>query len=415
VSIFRFVFHNWALKIGALLLAIILYVGMVALQSTQVYTGEVPILALDKPAGAYLLKPVELPPVTRIRYIAAADVPVSAGSFRATVEMKDAVVSATENSLLKVEVQALDPRIQIIDFQPQQVAVTLDPLQTKSIPVVVKPASVPSDLTMGPQTLTPDRVDAEGPSTLLTQVTKAEARVPIDSSGLDVNSDFQLVPVDVNGSVVNNITLTPGTIHVTIQIGSQLRTVTVPVNPVVNGRPASGYYISSVDVTPPLVAVSGEADALSALNGSAPTVPISITGATGDVSRKVALNLPAGVLAPDIDTVTVVVHLISPGATRSVSVGVVPEGALPDRVYTLSAPSVTVTIGGAGAALNAFDTSTLVGTVSVADLAPGTYTLTVNVIVPPGIKIVSVSPAKVTVTVTIPPSPPPASPSPRPS
>jgi YbbR domain-containing protein len=74
---------------------------------------------------------------------------------------------------------------------------------------------------------------------------------------------------------------------------------------------------------------------------------------------------------------------------------------------------VTVTLGGAAAALNAFDTSTLVGIVSVGTLAPGTYTVQISVSVPSGIKIVAQNPLKITVTVTVPPSPEP-SPSPSP-
>jgi YbbR domain-containing protein len=67
-----------------------------------------------------------------------------------------------------------------------------------------------------------------------------------------------------------------------------------------------------------------------------------------------------------------------------------------------------LTLGGATAALNAFDTSTLVGIISVGNLDPGTHTVKVTITVPPGIKIVAESPDQITVTVTIPPSPGPS-------
>jgi YbbR domain-containing protein len=166
--------------------------------------------------------------------------------------------------------------------------------------------------------------------------------------------------------------------------------------------------VTSIDVTPLVVSVSGEADALAALNEVAKTQPVSISGATGDVTAKVALNLPAGVEAPDVATVTVVVHLSSPPATRTVNIGITLDGAKPDRVYALSTPSVLVTLGGASAALNAFDTSTLVGVVSVGTLAPGTFTVSIKVTVPPGIKIVAQSLDQITVIVTLAPSPSPS-------
>jgi YbbR domain-containing protein len=414
VRIVRFIFRNWALKIGALLLAIILYVGMVALQSTQVWPGQVPITPVDQPTSAFLIKPEIMPTVGSIRYIAPADVPVSKDSFSATIDLTGAKIDATASTLVRVQLTADDPRIQIIDYQPQQVSVTLDRIVTRSIPVKVVTGIPPAGLSLGPQTQSVSSVDATGASTFVASIVQAEGTVPIDASGLDVNKEVPLVPVDASGDTVENITLSPATVQVSIQIGSQLRSQTVAVTvPAFRGSPAAGYYVTSMDVSPLVISVSGEADALAALNGAVSTQPISIAGATGDVSVKIALNLPTGVEAPDVSTVTVVVHMSSPATTRTVTIGIVPDGARSDRTYVLSTPSVTVTLGGAAAALNAFDTSTLVGVVSVGSLDPGTYTVQVSVTVPSGIKIVAENPQQITVTVTIPPSPPPsASPSP---
>ena len=113
-------------------------------------------------------------------------------------------------------------------------------------------------------------------------------------------------------------------------------------------------------------------------------------------------------------TIAVVVHLQSPSSTRTVKIGLVPNGARPDRIYTLSTPNTTVTLGGATAALNAFDTSTLVGIVSVGNLDPGSHSVVITIYLPSGIKMVAISPAQITVTVAMPPSPPPTG-SPAPS
>jgi YbbR domain-containing protein len=409
----RFLFGNWALKIGALLLAIILYVGMVALQSTQQWPGQIAITPVNQPLASFLIKPETMPTVRDIRYIAPADVSVTKDSFSATIDLKDAKVDAGQTTLVSVQLTSDDKRIQIIDYQPQQVSVTLDRIVTKPIPVKVVAGTPPTGLSLGPQTQSITSVDATGASTLVAGIVEAEASVPIDASGLDVNKEVPLVPVNANGDTVENITLDPATVQVTIQIGSQLRTETVAVAPVIRGSPAAGYYVTSIDVSPLVISVSGEADALAALNGAVSTQPISIAGATGDISVNIALNLPAGVEAPDASTVTVVVHMSSPATTRTVTIGIVPDGARSDRMYALSTSSVTVTLGGASAALNAFDTSTLVGIVSVGTLAPGTYTVQISVSVPSGIKIVAQNPLKITVTVTVPPSPEP-SPSPSP-
>jgi YbbR domain-containing protein len=408
MTVIHFLVRNWAMKGGALLLAIILFVAMVALQSTQSWPGQVSIEPVNQSPTLVLIKPDVTQTVGSIRYIAPPDVRVSATSFRATIDLKDAKASSSD-SLVKVQLVADDPRIQIIDYQPQQILVRLDPLETKQVSVTVVPGTIPAGLSMGPQTLSASSVDAVGASSAVARVSRAEGQVRIDASGLDVNDDVTLVPVDASGNVVNGVQLNPATIHVRIQVGSQLRTETVPINVVFTlDKPVAGYYITSIDVSPAVVSVSGQANALALLGGMANTAPVSLAGATGDVTASVALALPPGVEAPDVTTVSVVVHLQSPASTRTLQIGLVPDRARSDRLYTLSVPNVTVTLGGATAALNAFDTSTLVGHVGVGDLSPGTYTIQITITLPSGIKLVAMSPAQITVTVAIPPSPPPS-------
>jgi len=74
---------------------------------------------------------------------------------------------------------------------------------------------------------------------------------------------------------------------------------------------------------------------------------------------------------------------------------------------------VIVTLGGATAALNALDTSTLVATASVGDLGAGAHAVTLTISVPPGITVDGISPGQITVTISNAPSPAPvASPTP---
>ena len=405
MTVLRFFVHNWALKLSAVALAVILYVAMVSIQSTQQWPGQVPIEPLHQPADSYLLKPDPWPKVGGIRFIAPADVPVSQSSFRATVDLTGVRVGAGENLLVRVQLVAEDARIQIVDYQPQQIRVTLDRIESKQVPVDLK-VDMPADLTRGAQTLSATDVKVTGASSLLARVSSARAEVRVDNSGLDINEDAPLVPVDSSGNLVENVQLDPPSIHVRVLVGSQVRTATVPVTPVIVDSPAAGYYITSIDVTPSVVSVSGQANALSLLDGVAATQPISIRGATGDVTVNVALNLPENVAALGATSIKVVVHLQSPASTRTLSIGVVLAGARPDRTYTLSTANVVVTIGGATAALNAFDTSSFVATAPVGGLDTGTYPVTLIVDTPPGIRLVPGSATQINVTVSVAPATP---------
>jgi len=403
--VLRFIVRSWPLKIGAVVLAVILYVAMIALQSTQQWPGQIAIAVVNQPADSYLTS--TLPQVEGIKYIAASDVPISQSSFRATVDLTGAKVSESEFTLVKVTLQVDDPRVQIIDYQPQQIKITLDPIVHKQVNVQVDTGAVPSGLQPGTPNLSANSVDVSGAASIVRRVAYVQAQVRIDASGLDVNQEVDLVARDSTGAQVDKVMISPRTVHVQMLVGSQVRSETVPVDPITSGTPAAGYVITSVDITPPVVSVRGQADALALLKGKASTKPISIAGATGDVSVKVNLDLPTGVTSDTTGTIAVVIHLESPPSTRSVTVGIAPDGARPDRIYTLSAPSVIVTLGGATAALNALDTSTLVGSVSVGSLDIGTHTVNVSITVPAGIKAVAISPSQLTVTVSPVPTPSP--------
>jgi YbbR domain-containing protein len=352
-----------------------------------------------------------MPQVGSIRYIASADVPISQSSFRATLDLSDVQVSESQ-SWVRIQLLATDPRIQIVDYQPQQVRVELDPIIHKTVSVQVVTGAVPSGLQPATPVLSASTVDVSGPSSYVRRVSYAEARVSVPATGLDVDQNVDLVARDASDAVVSGVTFNPHIVRVQIQVGSEIRSQTVPVRPNVVDSPAAGYFISSITVTPPVASVRGQADALAQLDGSVATKPISVAGATSDVSVKVALDLPAGLVADQATPIVVVVHVQAQTSTRTLSVGVVQQGARSDRIYVLSTLSLSVTLGGATAALNALDTSTLVATVNVADIGLGASQVTVTVTVPPGIRVVAMTPDPITVTVTIAatPAPPSASP-----
>jgi YbbR domain-containing protein len=404
----RFIVHNWPLKVGAVLLASILYVGMVALQTNTTWPGTVAVDAVNPPAAAYLVQPDPMPQVSNIRYTAPSDVPISPSSFRATIDLADVKVSESQ-SWVRIQLLATDPRIQIIDYQPQQVRVELDPIVHKTVNVQVVTGAVPSGLQPASPVISAPTVDVSGAASYVRRVAYAEARVRVDASGLDVDQNVDLVARDASDAIVSDVTFDPHIVNIKMQIGSQLRSETVAVHPNVIDSPAAGYYIASITVTPPLASVRGQADALALVKGSVSTKPISVAGATSDVSVTVALDLPSGVTADTTTPIVVVIHLQAQTSTRSLTVGVVQQGAKSDHVYVLSALSVTVTLGGDTAALNALDTSTLVANVNVATLGVGTFTVSVTIPVPPGIKVVAMSPSQIAVTVTVVASPAPPS------
>ena len=410
------VIHNWPLKIAAIVLASLLYAGLVLSQNVQTFTGPIPILPLNQPTDAVLVG--NLTTVSDIRYVAPSDIAgrLTRSSFSASIDLTNAHPTP-QNPFISVPVR-LDPadsRVTIIDYQPRIIQVQLDPLTRKTVPVQLNEGPIPSGLNVGEPTLSVQTVTISGPDSAVRLVTAARAQIVVQPAGLDVHQDVPLVAVDALGNPVSPVDVEPSTVHVDLAVGSLAVTRSLAVNPIVTGTPAPGQVIDSVTVSPSVVTLQGDAEALSSL-ARVDTAPVSIANATTASSTLVGLALPPGVTALSSASVTVTIRLRAVGQTRDFTAGLVLSGARDDRTYGLSTDRVVVTIGGSVAALDGLQGSAFSATLDVASLAVGDHQVQVQVNLPSGLSVRSISPPSVTVSVALPsPSPvstPPPSPAP---
>jgi YbbR domain-containing protein len=395
-----FVFRNWPLKLAAIVLASLLYAGLIVSASAETFQGRIPIQLVNQPPDTFVLGDIE--DVTSVRYLAiGSDRPqVTAASFTATVDLADVVaVPGAPSVSLPVVVQSVDPAIQVIDFAPSRISVRLDPLVTREVPVDVDLGTVPPGLDVREPVVSQDPVMVSGPDSAVRTVAAALAQVRLDPSGIDVNETVGLQPVDAQGVVVGGVDVEPSTVRVTIQIGSQLSTKTLPVSPVVTGTPSPSVEITAVEVQPTLVTVEGDADALAGLV-AIDTRPVAVSGATADVEATVGLDLPEGVAALGVDQVQVTITIRPRTGTRTFEAGVQIVNGGPDLAYGPAIDRVLLTVGGTLEALDAVDPAAIAALLDVAGLGPGTTAVTVTARLPAGVSFVAASPPEVTVTVT---------------
>lgn len=394
------VVDNWPLKVAAVVLATLLYGGFAVSENAQVWRGRVAVTPLRQPATAVLLGAI--PDVTQIRYFAPADVAarMSSDSFSATIDLADAAVDAASPFVsARVVVTAADPRIRILDYEPQVIRIQLDPLVSRTVPVQVERGPLPSGLTVRDPEVDPATATVRGPESVVRLVAAVQARVLIQPSGLDVDQQVDLVAVDLGGNVLTPVDIEPGTAHVRIRVGSQLGTRTLPVRPRLSGAPAAGWEVESIAVEPAVVLVEGEQGVIAPL-ASVVTAPVVVTDASEDVTSTVELVLPDGVTAVGTQTVRVVVKLREVTGTRSVRVAIQASGGRSGFDYAVSPPTATIVLGGPVARLDRLDAATLVATVDVSGMGVGTSRLAVRFAAPAGLTLVSLTPASADVTAT---------------
>jgi YbbR domain-containing protein len=406
------VVHNWPLKLAAIGLATLMYGGLVLSESTQTFSGVIPVTANGQPDDTFRLTPLD--PVTLIRYFAPAGVPVTGSSFSATIDLSHIDTQAGATSV-PIEVTSPDTRIHVLGYEPRFMSVQLDPLDQTSVPVQVARGTVPAGLDLGDTTVDPKVVTVSGPRSIVRQVVAVRADVQIQPSGIDVDQDIQLVPIDSLGDAVRSVDVRPTTARVTIPVFSDRQTRSMPVDPIVSGEPAAGFEIASVTVDPQIVLVEGDADQLAGLV-SVDTAPIPMTGVSADLTVEAQLALPTGVVAVGDQPIRVSIKLREVTETRTFSAGLRLVGTRRDLTYDVGLDRVIVTIGGLSADLDRLAGSDLVVDLDVTGLGPGSVDVPVSIDLPTGPTLVSANPATVSVTIGLSPTPsPPVEPTPSPS
>ena len=401
---------NWPLKLAALALATLLYVGLIFSENAQSRDYTIQINAVNQPTQTILIG--ELGFVTNIRYFVAdqSNVAVTPANFTATVDLAGLQPSPAPQSV-RVEVASADPRIQVLTVTPAFVAVHLETLQRRDVPVDIEPGPVPSGLAIEDPKPSLEQATVIGAASSIAQVVAVRATVTVDASGVDVNRDVPLIPVDELGARVNGVDVEPTTVHVTMAVFPNLETATVPITAAIVGSLQPGFDLGRVTLSSPSVSIKGSAADLAKVTDLS-TQPISLDGRTADFDATVGFDPPDGVSVLRPQAVTVHVQIRAVSSSRTFTAGIVLGGARTDRQYSLSVPEATLTIGGSSADLDRLNGGTLSLTANVADLEPGTHTVPLTIQLQGGLSVVAISPPNVIVTVSVPAgSPPAASPS----
>lgn len=407
----RFLLRNWHLKLSAVLLATVLYTGIVFSGAFDEATIQVRIEQVNQPANSYVLTG-DLGFV-QVRYRAAQELlgnVVAEAAFVARVDLSSYDMGdAPAPQVLDVEVRSLNENIEVLSVEPATKRVEIDQRDQRMVPVEVDFGTAPEGLEVGEPETSEDEVQVRGPASVVAQVDRVVALVNIDTSGIDFDRPVTVVPVDIEGQPigVGLIEVDPQTIAVRIDVQPVEETRTVPVRPVLDGTPAPGFALEAFSVTPQVVTLRG----LPAVLAEIPeivTEPLSIDGASADEEFEADLVIPDGVELVDAEPRVAVAVTIGPSvSSRTFVVGVICENAGANACLP-GIEQLSLTLSGPGDALSGLSAADLTPTVDAGGLAPGSYSLTPVVPgLPEDVELLGISPGAVPVTIVAPATPQP--------
>lgn len=238
----------------------------------------------------------------------------------------------------------------------------------------------------------PDTVNIQisGPQTLLSLIEPNRLSLKLDLRQVRVGqSSFKIGPDSFNIPRQTTVTsISPSQIVLDID---KIVTREVPVRLVTSGAVADGYQVSAKAINPRMVNLRGPSKVLAHVD-QVDSETIDLSGDSTDLSRVVALNLPAGAIRMDPTEVAADLSVSEVIASKAFLVPIqVRNNAYPARV----APEhVNLTIRGP---LLTLARTSLADAVSIdADgMIPGSYTVPVQVALPDGVELVHQSAERV--------------------
>jgi YbbR domain-containing protein len=333
----------------------------------------------------------------------------------------------TQNVILAVDLEGLEegthelPVETSVDVQPAQVSqldpgsisLTLERAATTSLNIDVVAVGEPQ---LGYRTTSvstsPEKTIVLGPLSQVDQVVSIIATVNVLERREDFEVDVPLAAVDGGGNIIETVELDPDTTQVTVAIEPRERFRLVSVVPNLEGEELladAGYRLTDVSVTPEVITVfSSDPTALEGLPGFVLTTPFDLSGATGDLERRLSLDLPTGVSPVEDQGVLVKVSISPVEGTITVSRLVEIRGLTDGLFATLSPETVDIILNGPLPTLNSLQLEDVRVIVDLLDLDVGVHQIpAVVLIAPTDVESEPVFPSTIEITISAEPPPTP--------
>lgn len=283
----------------ALLLATVVWVVAVyekAPPRTDYFPTGIPLAVINLGQGLVISSPVPNECRVRLRALTTTWQQLKSADFAATVDL--AQLQSGQHQV-PVVIEVANPGVVLLGAEPAQITINLEETDSRRVRVKVRvldEESIPLGYTSRLPVVNPEQITISGPKNAVLQVAEAVIELSIKNARETVVKQETPLLLDSAGNRLQGLALSPATVTVSVAIERQVGYRDVTVRAITVGAPAPGYWISNISVEPALVTVYGEQSVIEGLPGYLDTQSLDMQDATRDVIRRVALDLPEGVL-----------------------------------------------------------------------------------------------------------------------
>ena len=307
----------------------------------------------------------------------------------------------------EVHVTCTDPSVHNIQSRPASVPVYLKQYISRTVPVQIRlygSAALGYELLTGANetTIEPANVTVAGPAPMVEQVHRAT----VDIYLRDVKEAFvgtrRVIARQASDELVGFVSIEPSMVEITIPVVQKTGFAEVAVRSVLTGNVGVGYWVSNITVDPATMTLVGDPAVISQIGSFVQTLPLDISGATGDIVERMPLRLPEGASPVGIQGVLVTVNVQPQPGSLIVSRRVVVRGLSPELTAAVSPEEVNVTLFGPLPRLNALADEDVYVYADLIELGAGQHRVNLTYLVPEGLQVMSISPSIADIEIWLP-------------
>jgi YbbR domain-containing protein len=283
--------------------------------------------------------------------------------------------------LVELQASLARPQATVIDISPSVIRVTLEESAQRQIPlraVVTRepPAGYAREEPVFDVTL--NQVLVSGPASKVEEVVAAQVSLDLSPQRNPYDSDARLTAVDSDGDTVDEVTIDPQVVHVTVPIRRRDDVSEIEVRPQLIGSLPDGYILNGISSEPSTILVSGSPDQLQELPDRLSTQSIDLSNRTSSFELSVPVLLPNNdLLVLSVPNITVSIEITPLMTSRQFdNIPVEVLGVTDGYTANLIPDSITVVVTGPQPQLDPLREADIRITLDLNGLLDGDYSLT---------------------------------------
>lgn len=271
-----------------------------------------------------------------------------------------------------------------VSVVPSNISVTIEKKITKQLPVSVElfnDDKVASGFHLGDPIISPDKVEVSGGQKEVKQVAFIRAVLDVKGANSQIDKKVHLNAYDAQGNQLS-IKISPATASVQVPVKNPSKKV--PIKYQTTGSLPNGLALSSINLSPNEVTITGPKDVLDSIH-EIKGISIPLDGIQGTETKQIKVPIPDGVETIDPETVdaTITTSQATTKLFKEIPIDVM--GLSSNEQITFKNPknrSVDVVLTGAPNVLSNISRNDIEVYVDVTGLSKGDHTLKAKINVP---------------------------------